>query len=67
MAPRRLVEEVPMYHHEYHESWDWLWMSLVMGLWIVVLAVVAFLGVRAAIRELAERTDHDTRLLGRPH
>lgn len=33
-----------MYHSV--DGWDWLWMTLMMGFWIVVLALVVFLVVK---------------------
>jgi hypothetical protein len=29
-------------------GWDWLWGSLMMSLWIVVLALVVYIAVRLA-------------------
>jgi len=43
-------EEADMY---WHNGWDWLWMTFVMGFWLVVLGVVIYLAVRFALG------DHD--------
>jgi len=44
------LEEADMY---WHDSSDWLWMTFVMGFWLVVLGVVIYLAVRFALG------DHD--------
>jgi len=33
-----------MYH--YADGWDWLWMTLMMGFWVVILALVVYLVVK---------------------
>jgi len=33
-----------MYH--YVDGWDWVWMTLMMGFWVVILALVVFLVVK---------------------
>jgi hypothetical protein len=38
------VEEVAMYH--YVDGWDWIWMTLMMGFWVVILALVVYLVVK---------------------
>jgi heme/copper-type cytochrome/quinol oxidase subunit 2 len=40
-----------------HDSWDWLWMTLAMGLWLVVVGVVVYFAVRFALgdRDRARR------------
>jgi len=35
-----------MYH--YTDGWDWLWMTLIMGFWVVILAVVVYIAVKLA-------------------
>ena len=37
----------------WHDGWDWLWMTFVMGFWLLVLGVVIYLAVRFALG------DHD--------
>lgn len=32
------------------DGWDWLWMTLMMGFWLVVLGAVIFIAVRLAQR-----------------
>jgi hypothetical protein len=32
------------------DGWDWLWMTLMMGFWLVLLAAVIFIAVRLAQR-----------------
>lgn len=32
------------------DGWDWLWMTLMMGFWVVALGVVVFLAVRLTQR-----------------
>ena len=34
-----------------HDAWDWLWMTLTMGSWLVVLGIVVYLAVRFALRD----------------
>jgi heme/copper-type cytochrome/quinol oxidase subunit 2 len=34
-----------------HDGWDWLWMTLTMGFWLVVLGVVVYVAVRLAQRD----------------
>ena len=41
--------------HGYMDSWDWLWMSFMMGFWLVVLGAVVYLAVRLAQRPPRER------------
>ncbi len=36
--------------HTSIESWDWLWMTLMMGFWLVVLGAVIYTAVRLAQR-----------------
>ena len=33
-----------MYH--YVDGWNWLWMTLMMGFWIVILVLVVYLVVK---------------------
>ena len=33
------------------DGWDWLWMSLVMTLWVVVVGAVVYAAVRLAQRD----------------
>jgi heme/copper-type cytochrome/quinol oxidase subunit 2 len=33
-----------------HDNGDWLWMTLVMGFWVIVLGVVVYAAVRFAQR-----------------
>ena len=40
-----------MYHHYYWDSgWDWLWMSLMMAFWVVLIGAVIYVAVRLANR-----------------
>jgi heme/copper-type cytochrome/quinol oxidase subunit 2 len=39
-----VLQEASMYH--YIDGWDWLWMTLMMGLWVVILAAVVYLVVK---------------------
>ena len=32
------------------EGWDWFWITLLMGFWLVVLGAVIFIAVRLAQR-----------------
>ena len=32
------------------DGWDWLWMTLTMGIWLVVLGAVIYIAVRLAQR-----------------
>ena len=41
--------------HGYMDSWDWPWMSFMMGFWLVVLGAVVYLAVRLAQRPPRER------------
>jgi hypothetical protein len=34
-----------------HDGWDWLWGTIAMGGWLVVLGVVVYVAVRVAQRE----------------
>jgi hypothetical protein len=36
--------------HGWNDSGDWLWMSLTMVLWAVVLGAAVYFGIRAAHR-----------------
>jgi len=36
--------------HGWIDAWDWLWMSLMMAFWFVVLGGVIFVAVRLAQR-----------------
>jgi hypothetical protein len=36
--------------HTWVSGWDWLWMTLMMGFWLVVLGAVIFVAVRLAQR-----------------
>ena len=29
----------------WHDGWDWLWMTLAMGFWLVVLGIVVYVAV----------------------
>lgn len=33
-----------MYH--YVDGWDWLWMTLMMGFWVVIVGLVVYLVVK---------------------
>lgn len=50
-AARMLMEPTrgdPVY--QWMDGWDWLWMSLMMAVWIVVVGVVVYVAVRLANR-----------------
>ena len=34
--------------HTWVDGWDWVWMTLMMGFWLVVLAAVMSIAVRLA-------------------
>ncbi len=36
--------------HTWMDGWDWLWMTLTMGFWLVVLGAVIYIAVRLAQR-----------------
>ncbi len=36
--------------HAWINGWDWLWMTLMMGFWIVLLGAVVYFAVRFAQR-----------------
>jgi hypothetical protein len=36
--------------HTWVNGWDWLWMTLMMGFWLVVLGAVIYIAVRLAHR-----------------
>ena len=36
--------------HASIDGWDWLWMTLMMSFWVVLLVAVVFLAVRLAQR-----------------
>jgi hypothetical protein len=42
--------------HTWVTGWDWLWMTLMMGFWLVVLGAVIFIGVRLAQRPRSKPT-----------
>jgi hypothetical protein len=35
-----------MYNHV--DGWDWLWMTLMTGLWVVILGLVIYVAVKLA-------------------
>lgn len=42
-----------MYWSDHMSGWDWLWGTLMMGFWIVLLGLIVYIAVRVAQR------DHD--------
>ena len=36
--------------HNWMNGWDWVWMTLMMSFWVVLLGVVVYLAVRLAQR-----------------
>jgi heme/copper-type cytochrome/quinol oxidase subunit 2 len=34
--------------HTWVDGWNWLWMTFMMGFWLVVLGAVIFIAVRLA-------------------
>ena len=34
-----------------HDGWDWLWMTVGMTAWVVVLAIIVYVAVRHAARD----------------
>ncbi len=41
-------------HTTWMNGWDWLWMTLMMGFWLVVLGAVIYIAVRLAHRSPAQ-------------
>lgn len=39
--------------HTWVNGWDWLWTTMMMGFWLVVLGAVIFIAVRLAQRPRA--------------
>lgn len=39
----------------WHDGWDWLWMTFVMGFWVVLLGLVVYLVARLTERERSDR------------
>lgn len=37
-----------MYRFDSFDGWDWLWMSVMMGFWVVLLGLVIYIAVRIA-------------------
>ena len=43
-------------HTTWMNGWDWLWMTLMTGFWLVVLGAVTYIAVRFAHRSPAQPT-----------
>lgn len=41
---------------DHMDGWDWVWGTLMMGFWIVLLGVVIYFAVRLAQRDRGRRT-----------
>lgn len=42
-----------MYHHMYGNwgsAWDWLWMTFMVVLWLVVIGAIVYAAVRLAVQ-----------------
>ena len=37
------------------DGWDWAWMTLMMGFWVVLLGVVVYVAVKLATRPPTDR------------
>ena len=37
------------------DGWDWVWMTLIMGFWVVLLGVVVYVAVKLATRPRGDR------------
>jgi heme/copper-type cytochrome/quinol oxidase subunit 2 len=49
----RAQQEAPLYHHMYGDwgsGLDWLWMTLMMLVWLVVLGGIVYAAVRLALQ-----------------
>lgn len=44
-----------MYWHNM-SGWDWLWGTVMMGFWIVLLGVVVYIAVKLAQRDRGRRS-----------
>lgn len=44
-----------MYGAGHMDGWDWVWGTLMMGFWVVLIGLVVYVAVRLAQR------DHDRR------
>jgi len=40
--------KIPM--HAWIDGWDWVWMTFMMGFWVVLLGAVVYVAVRLAQR-----------------
>ena len=43
---------------DHMSGWDWIWMTLMMSFWIVLLGVVIFFAVRLAQSNRSGKTQH---------
>jgi hypothetical protein len=32
----------------WHDGWDWLWMSFMMGFWVILLGLVVYIALKLA-------------------
>ena len=44
--------------HHWVDGWDWFWMTLMMGFWVVVLGVVVYVAVKLATRPPSDHKGH---------
>ncbi|HEU4448519.1 MAG TPA: hypothetical protein VFR63_00890 [Gaiellaceae bacterium] len=45
---------------DHMDGWDWVWGTLMMGFWVVLLAVIVYVAVRLAQRD-GHKTDMNPR------
>jgi heme/copper-type cytochrome/quinol oxidase subunit 2 len=50
----QLTQEKGGAMHTWIDGWGWLWMTLMMGFWLVVLGAVIYIAVRLAHRPPAK-------------
>jgi heme/copper-type cytochrome/quinol oxidase subunit 2 len=53
--------------HTWVDGWDWLWMTLTMGIWLIVLGAVIFIAVRLTQRPPKSLAPTDEGRLHLPH
>lgn len=51
--PKLVAKGGAMY---WHDGWDWVWMTFMMGFWVVVLGAVVYAAVRLAQRDKSRRS-----------
>lgn len=54
LRSRQLVDRrLAVYHHMYGNwgsAWDWLWMTFMVVLWLVVIGAIVYAAVRLAVQ-----------------